>query len=173
MYYAVLAVAFTLVTTPHATSTHLWQNRPEAQQVRREKDDGLTNEDKAELVRLTLERALIAKAIPDYNVIEKQESFLLSTENITAEVVPKIKGITLVLLEPAKIKERANSKGDYVYYFRFREFRRENGRVLVLLDNIPMYADKPKRAAFGGGFTIEYRKQDGKWVGKQVLNWIV
>ena len=133
----------------------------------------LPAKDKAELIRLTLERALVDKKIPDYNIIAKQESFLLSTENISAELVPEIKGIKLIQLAPEEIKERAETDGSYVYYFRFRKFEVEGARVLVMLDNIPMYANKPRRFAFGGGFTIEYEKMDGEWIGKEKINWIV
>jgi hypothetical protein len=133
----------------------------------------LPAKDKAELIRLTLERALVDKKIPDYNVIAKQDSFLLSTENISAELVPEIKGVKLIPLAPEAIKERAETDGSYVYYFRFRKFEVEGEKVLVPLDNIPMYAKKPERLAFGGGFTIEYEKKNGEWVGTEKINWIV
>jgi len=116
----------------------------------------IPQEDRAELIRLTLERALIAKKIPDYNIIEKQEVFYLSTENVPPGLVPTIEGVALVMLEPEEIKKLANGRGDYVYYFKFKEFKFDGPKVIVSLDNIPMYADKPARMAFGGGFVIEY-----------------
>ena len=132
-----------------------------------------TQEDKAELIKLSLERAIVEKKIPDYNIIEKQEYFLLSTENITTDLVPDIKGVNLILLTPEQIQERAENRGDYVYYFWFTKFEVEDVKVRVSLDNIPMYAKKPARLAFGGGFIIEFQKMEGKWVGKEVSNWIV
>jgi hypothetical protein len=149
------------------------QVAPDSQEVRKQNVEEISTEDKAEIIKLTLERALVAKAIPDYNIIEKQDSFLLSKENLTPELIPQIERVTLVPLTPEEIKELANSRGDYVYYFRFKEFKVEGSKVVVSLDNIPMYAEKPTRMAFGGGFTIEYVKQDGKWVGKLITSWIV
>ncbi len=133
----------------------------------------MTKEDKSELIKLSLEIALVEKRIPDYNIIEKQDHFLLSTENITAELVPQLERINLVLLEPKEIQERAESRGDYVYYFRFKKFKVEGSKVFVYLDNVPMYAKNPTRMAFGGGFTVEFQKKDGKWVSQITGDWIV
>ena len=148
------------------------QVAPDSRQAKKQSPEEISKDDKAEIVKLTLERALVAKAIPDYNFIEKQDSFLLSKENLTTELIPQIEGITLVPLTPEEIKEIANGRGDYVYYFKFTEFKVEDSKVVVSLDNIPMYAEKPTRLAFGGGFTIEYVKQDGKWLGKVLSRWI-
>ncbi len=139
------------------------------------KDDfiKLTDEDKAELIKLALEMALVKKEIPDYNQIQKQEHFLLSTENIKPELVPEIKGIKLILLEPEEIQERADKKGDLIFYFRFKKLKAEGSKILVYLDNIPMYAKNfTQRFLLGGGFTIEFQKKDGKWVCVIPTSWI-
>ncbi len=117
--------------------------------------------------------ALVKKEIPDYNQIEKQQLFLLSTENIKSELVPKIKGIKLILLEPKEIQERADKKGDLIFYLHFKKFKVEGSKVLVYLDNIPMYASNfTQRFLLGGGFTVEFQKKDGKWVGIIPSSWI-
>lgn len=171
MRRAFLAVIAIVVTLIHASICVAQQNPPQAEE-QKSAADWFTQEDKAEVIKLSLERALVQKKIPDYNIIEKQEFFLLSTENITRELVPEIEGINLILLTPEQIQERAESRGDYVYYFRFTKFEVEDAKVRVSLDNIPMYAKKPTRLAFGGGFTIEFQKIEGKWIGKEVINWI-
>src|SRR5919205_972776 len=149
------------------------QPPPTPQEAKKEAEAELTKEERAELIKLSLELALVQKRIPDYNIIEEEYEFLLSTENITAEMVPHLKGINLVLLEPKEIKERAESRGDYVYYFRFRKFEAKGAKVFVYLDNVPMYAEKPTRMAFGGGFTVEFQKKDGKWFSEIKESWIV
>ena len=149
------------------------QAPPPPQEPKKEADAGLTKEEKAELIKLSLELALVQKRIPDYNIIEKQYEFLLSTENITAEMVPHLEGINLALLEPKEIRERAESRGDYVYYFRFRKFETKGEKVFVYLDNVPMYAKNPTRMAFGGGITVEFQKKDGEWVSEINESWIV
>ena len=170
----ILPVVTALAIVCHSPTCFTQQNQPaSAEQKQVAADDGLKPEDKAELIKLSLERALVEKKIPDYNIIEKQETFLLSSENLTTDLVPQIKGYELVVLAPKQIQERAESRGDYVYYFRFRKFEVQGAKVRVSLDNIPMYAKKPSRLAFGGGFTVEYQKIEDKWVGEEVLNWIV
>ncbi len=156
-----------------AAAIYAQHNPPPPQAGQKEAAEELTKEEKAALIKLSLELALVEKRIPDYNIIEGQDHFLLSTENITAELVPQLEGINLILLEPKEIQERADSRGDYVYYFRFKKFKTEGPKVLVYLDNVPMYAKNPTRMAFGGGFTVEFQKKDGKWVSKITESWIV
>ena len=127
----------------------------------------LTQEDRATLVKLALERALVDREIPEFDVMSKYDSFLLSTENIDAESVPTLENVKLRVLEPEKIKEIAEARGSYVYYLLFRKFKSVGDQVVVELDCVPMYSSKDKVTGFGGGLSINYVKQDGKWVEKE------
>jgi hypothetical protein len=111
-------------------------------QERSQAETQLTKDDKATLVRLSLERALVDREIPEYDVMSKEGFFPLSTENIDAESVPALEGVTLSLLGPEKIKEIAEARGRYAYYLLFRDFKSVGEQVVVELGCVPMYSSK-------------------------------
>ena len=163
----VLIVGFSQVHNINAQ-----QVLPNSQELVKEVDK-LADKDKAEVIKLALELALVKKEIPDYNQIEKQKHILLSTENIKPELVPKIEGIELVLLNPEELEKRAGKAGGVIFYFRFVMFEMKDSKILVHLDNIPMYAENfTERFLVGGGFTVEFEKKSGKWVGVITGSWI-
>jgi len=134
--------------------------------------DFITEEDKAAIIRLTLERALIDKEIPDYDLIKDKENIVLSTENIDSNLVPKMQGINLILLASDGIQEKADREGDFLY-LHFGPMEIKNSEVIVSLSNIwAVSKDSPNIYLSGGGFRIEYQKIAGKWVGGVALVWI-
>ena len=143
---------------------------------RETRDGELGGEDKAEIVRLTLERALLKKEIRDYRYIKDLNDIPLSTENVAGVPLPELDGIKLVPLKPEEIQERAEDDGNYVYFLEFSEFRIEGPKVTVTISHYPKYAKRlhpkyagrPRPTAFGGALIIEYRKRDGKWAGEVV-----
>ena len=132
----------------------------------------IRDEDKAEIIRLTLEYALVEKSIPDYNFIKDLKSVPLSTNNVSADLLPKLEGINLILLTPDEIQEKAEQDGNYIYFLEFKEIKAEGEVILVTINHVPKYAKNPKIMAFGGSVTIKYRKEDGKWKG-EVTRWII
>lgn len=164
---SLLKAALALACVSHASLCRAQGAAKEPQPEGTQAAAELTREDRAALVRLALERALVDREIPEFNVMSKYDSFLLSTENIDAESVPSFEGVTLRVLEPEKIKEIAEARGRYVYYLLFRKFKSIGDQVIVELDCVPMYSSKDKVTGFGGGLTIRYVKQDGKWVEKE------
>ena len=167
MRRSLLKVALALSCVSHASLCPAQEAAKETQPGRPQADTRLTQDDRAALVRMSLERALIDREIPEFDVMSKEGSLLLSTENIDAESVPSLEGVTLRLLEPEKIKEIAEARGRYVYYLRFQKFKREGDQVIVELDCVPMYSSRDEVTGFGGELTIKYVKQDGKWVEKE------
>lgn len=136
-------------------------------------EGALSREDKAELVRLTLERALLDEEIPDYGLLPDPENVVLSTENVDAELVPDLPGVTLVLLTPSEIQTRADENGDFLY-LRFDEISAESPqKAMVSLSNTWAVADDSDTGYLsGGGFTIEYTKDAGDWSGEIIGAWI-
>jgi hypothetical protein len=130
-------------------------------------------DDKAQIVRLTLERALLSREIPDYQLIADKANIVLSTQNLDRAWVPELDGINIILLNPKEIQSKADEEGDYLY-LQFRELEvQENGRIIVSLDNL--WAVSKNSMVFylsGGGFTIEYHRENGRWVGDLTLTWI-
>jgi len=132
----------------------------------------LTDGDKTEIIKLTLERAIVAKEIPDYHMIEDKENMVLSTENIDPDLVSKISGVNLTLLDPDKIQEKADREGDFLF-LRFKHIQINGWRVIVSLDNIwAIGKNSQSRYLSGGGFTIKYyRGLFGGWVGEGMAAW--
>lgn len=133
----------------------------------------LSDEERAELVQLTLERALIDQEIPDYGLLADPASVVLSTENIDPALVPELPGVTLELLTPEEIQARADAEGDFLY-LRFDEITTsEPGQATVSLSNTwAIGTDSDQAYLSGGGFTVEYSKEAGQWTGEVTEMWI-
>jgi len=129
--------------------------------------------DEAELIRLTLERALVAKEIPDYKLIRDKGNIVLSTENIDLRLVPTIPGVNLILLTPEQIQRKADQEGDFLY-LRFRELNIQSPEnAVVKLDNFwAVGRNSPHMYLSGGGFAIFYSKASGEWRGEVAYMWI-
>ena len=129
--------------------------------------------DEAQVVRLTLERALLAQEIPDYHIIADKSNIVLSTQNLDRGWIPQLDGINILLLDPKEIQAKADREGDYLY-LRFRELEvQEAGRIIVSLSNIWAQSKNSKVIYLsGGGFTIEYHRENGIWVGEVTMSWI-
>ena len=135
--------------------------------------DLLTSEDQPELIRLTLERALVDKEVPDYALLAEQGTFILSTENVDPTLVPELEGVELTLMTPEEIQARANEEGDFLY-LRFDEITAESAdKVTVSFSNAWAVAeDSDTGYLSGGGFSIEYVREDGGWNGEITSVWI-
>jgi hypothetical protein len=132
----------------------------------------LTDKDRAEIIRLTLERALVDKEITGYYLIEHYETIILSTENINPNLVPTISGVNLTLLEAEGIQEKADSEGDFLF-LHFEQMQIKDFRVIVLLYNTFAVGKDSNRAYLcGGGFAIRYhRGLFGGWVSEPLCIW--
>jgi hypothetical protein len=130
---------------------------------------GLTDGDKTEIMKMTLELALAPGVFA--HIIDK-EKMILSTENIDPNLVPKMPGVNLALLDPDKIQEKADREGDFLF-LRFKQMQINGWRVMVSLDNIwAIGKNSQSRYLSGGGFTISYyRGLFGGWVGEGMAAW--
>jgi hypothetical protein len=128
----------------------------------------------AELIRLTLEQALVAQEIPDYGLLTSgRDEIVLSTENMDTALVPELPGVNLVVLSPEEIQAKANEEGDFLY-LTFREITAVSAtKARVSLDNVWMTAeDSEMMYLSGGGFVIEYSKTAAGWQGEVTEMWI-
>lgn len=134
----------------------------------------VTDEDKIQITKSILETALISKPkIPDYNLLtEGKDSIILSTKNIKPNWVPILPGIPLVLMKPQDIQRKADREGDFLY-LSLTKFVIKGSCVAVSLDNTWAVGKKSGMGYLsGGGFTYEYHKVAGKWIGKFVSGYI-
>jgi len=79
----------------------------------------LTDKDTAEIVRLTLERAIAAGEAPDYHMMKASPPIAISSENLNPNCVPRFPGLELTLLNQQQIQERADASPLFLY-LRFR-----------------------------------------------------
>lgn len=132
----------------------------------------ITDKDITEVMRLTLERALVAQEIPDYDLIEDTANIVLSSENVNPSLLPQISGVTLTLLSPEQIQEKADRQGDFLY-LRFKEITVEDSKIIVSLESAWAVGKNSTTAYLsGGGFTVEYRRDGKEWVGEVTVTWI-
>ncbi len=132
-----------------------------------------TDRGKAELIKLTLERAILDKEIPDYESIKDKRNIVLSTENIRKELVPRIKGLKLIVLNADEILDKADKEGVFSY-LRFNRLNLQNSENAVV--ELWVGYAKPKNSNLGslcsGGFTLFYKKVSGHWeVAYYIVKW--
>jgi hypothetical protein len=122
-----------------------------------------SEKDKYEVIKLVLEKAIVEKEIPDYNMIQDKENIVLSTENINPQQVPRIAGVNLILMTPQEIQEKANREEDFLY-LRFGDIIQSDSKIVISLDNTwAVKKGSQSRYLSGGGFEIEYEKINGTW----------
>ncbi|MAU00861.1 MAG: hypothetical protein CL608_27265 [Anaerolineaceae bacterium] len=133
----------------------------------------LPDEDVADLLRLTLERALVDQEIPDYALLADQNEIVLSTENINPALLPELDGVSLVTMSPEEIQAKADADGDFPY-LRFQGFTAvSDDEVNVSLGSSwAIAADSDMLYLSGGGFTINYTRTADGWTGEVTEAWI-
>lgn len=149
-------------------------NVPQGETEEPDQDATLSDEDRSELIGLTLERALVDQEIPDYALLADQEQLVLSTENIDPALVPEVPGVTLALLTPEEIQQRADAEGDFLY-LSFQQLEADSAEkaVVSLANTWAIAANSDMAYLSGGGFTIEYTRDDaGAWTGEVTEAWI-
>ena len=129
-------------------------------------DADVTERDKAEIVRLSLQWALVDKKIPDYRLYFSQmENIVLSTENIEAGLLPQIPGVNLTLLQPEEIQKKADEEGDFLY-LRFLQLEVSNSEAKVSLDST-WAVGKDSQETHHAGYArcnAEYHRESGEWI---------
>ena len=128
-------------------------------------DADVTERDKAEIVRLSLQWALVDKKIPDYRLyFSEMENIILSVENIEAGVLPQMPGVNLTLLQPEEIQKKADEEGDFLY-LRFLQLEVSNSEAKVSLDST-WAVGKDSQEMHHAGYArcnAEYHRESGEW----------
>ncbi|MFL6275577.1 MAG: hypothetical protein ACJ74G_10220 [Blastocatellia bacterium] len=124
-----------------------------------------TDKDTAEIIRLTLERAIVAGEAPDYHMIKDRPPIVISSENLNPNWLPQFPGLELTMLDQQQIQERADASPLFLY-LRFRSIQIKGEQAEVVLDVVQARGKQTKEMGFGGSLTIEYRKENGKWIGE-------
>jgi len=133
-----------------------------------------TAEDKAEIVNLTLERALVDQEIPDYGLLlQDGGSIVLSTDNIEDVALPDLPGHTIVLMTADEIQAKANREGDFLYT-RFEPFEVETPDKVNLGFGSQWAVAEDSTTGYlsGGGLQMVYERQADGWTGEVEAVWI-
>jgi len=129
------------------------------------------DEDRAEVVRLTLAQVFSSKS----GLLEQEQrdkGVILSTSNIKPEWVKDVQGIRIRLMDQKQIQRKADREGDFLY-ISFPEVRVIGTCIAMTVTNGPAVGKHSRMISLsGGGYTYEYRKESGKWIGKFVIGWV-
>ncbi len=133
----------------------------------------LPDEDVAELLSLTLKRALVDQEIPDYALLADQPEIILSTENIDPTLLPDLESAEIVTMSPEEIQAKADADGDFPY-LRFQGFTAvsDNEVRVSLSSSWAVGADSDMIYLSGGGFTVTYTRTSDGWSGEVTETWI-
>jgi hypothetical protein len=137
-------------------------------------EEGFGNDDKAEIVQLTLEKALVDQEIPDYTLLTAGgDELILSSENIEDVEIEDVPGIDLVVLSREEIQAKADAEGDFLYLF-FNPFEEESvDRINVGFGSQWAVAqDSTAGYLSGGGWQLVYERQPDGWVGEVLAVWM-
>lgn len=134
--------------------------------------NGLDDADMATLMELTLQQALVAQQIPDYQLLTDKENVVLSDERINPALLPNLPGINLIVMTPGEIQQKADADGDFLY-LRFQEITATSpDNVRISLGNTWATNSLMERVyVSGGGFTMEYTHTSDGWQGEITLKW--
>jgi hypothetical protein len=137
-------------------------------------EEGFSDDDKSQIVRLTLERALVDQEIPDYILLTAGDGeLILSSENIEDVEIRDVPGINLVVLSREEIQDKADAEGDFLYLF-FNPFEVETDDLVNLSFGSQWAVAQDSTAGYlsGGGLQILYKRQPEGWVGEVVAVWM-
>jgi hypothetical protein len=129
-----------------------------------DKNLSLSDQEKTELYRVTLERLLSNKKMSDYLSMKDTRNIVISTQDIDPSLIPKISGINITFMTPEEIKEKVTREGTFGFLYCY-PLEAEGSRVQVTI----MYRQDKKIAQnlyepCCGALGITFHKKDGKWV---------
>ncbi|MDQ2974838.1 MAG: hypothetical protein M3R69_05420 [Acidobacteriota bacterium] len=130
----------------------------------------LTDEDRAEIVSQMLKRE-IARIKEERAKYDKRRkgilTLTLSTQNLKPSLVPSIPGVKFILIEPEEIEKRIKEALG-ISYLAFDTFEVKGPVVTVSLSNVDRGPGRIRAFIYIKQNKYEYRKEDGKWVGKLI-----
>jgi hypothetical protein len=144
--------------------------RPDLNASAQADDLKLTDEDRAEIISQMLKRE-IARIKEERSKYERQRkgnlTLTLSRRNIKPSLVPDIPGVKFILIDPEEIEKRIKEALG-ISYLAFDKFEVKGPVVKVSLSNVDRGAGRIRPFIYVKTNEYEYRKEDGKWVGKLV-----
>ncbi len=129
--------------------------------------ESLTDSDKKEIIRESLNIAIGMKEIPSYELFRRSRTVIVSNDNIQRHWVTRTRGKRLEVQSVESIKSLANQKGDFTY-ISFSPFAiTENGDIEVIVHHVWALSEKSKGQYIilsGGGLLLTFSKRDSGWM---------
>lgn len=167
LFVGIAALVLLVCAGPWRASADLNAKAYRGVPLAHEDDLKLTDEDRAEIVSQTLKReiALIKEERSKYERRKGILTLTLSTQNIKPSLVPDIPGVKFILIEPEEIEKRIKEARG-ISYLAFDKFEVKGSVVMVSLSNVFRGAGRIRTFISIRTNKYEYRKEDGKWIGK-------
>ena len=125
------------------------------------KDIQLTPKDKAQILKsILLDIDFLSRGL---RIGETKDVVYLSPENISPELMPEIRGVYFILVNPEEVEDK--SKSGFGYY-AFGEFKVKGSKVLVSFGDT--WRNDRAGAVSYQTTHYEFRKTSGRWRSKKV-----
>ncbi|MBI3785463.1 MAG: hypothetical protein HY270_18890 [Deltaproteobacteria bacterium] len=122
-----------------------------------EPDDAVT------VAEMALEWAVVG-GISDFHLVKDPSLLIVADFNLPKNAVLKVAGHKVSLLPLQDIQTMADDRGDFLY-FRFAPFIRHAERIDVPISLVWAVGAKSTTIYMsGGGATLNFERQNGKWI---------
>lgn len=130
----------------------------------------LNNADKNEIFRELLKNADEEEKIPDYNILINQPSgIVMFSENADKDWFEQIVNLKITVLSYAEIQALARKKKEDILVLSFN-YKIIGNCVKAMIGTSWVIGEKTKQIYLsGGGCSYTFRKESGKWIGKQEI----
>ena len=130
----------------------------------------LNDSDKSEIFRELIRNADEEYKIPDYNILANQPAgIVISAEDADKEWLKQITNLKITILNPTEIKAFVKKRKEDIFALFF-DAKPVGNCVKANIGTGVIIGKKSKKIYLsGGGCGYTFRKQDGKWIGKQEL----
>jgi hypothetical protein len=123
---------------------------------------GLTNADKRTIAQVALQWAADG-GLPDFKLVKDPSTLVVSVANLPAKLEITVPNRKVTVLPQEQIHAEADKDGDFLY-FRFGPFRGDKSHATVVIALVWSVASNSKAQYLsGGGATLEFERQEGKW----------
>jgi hypothetical protein len=123
----------------------------------------LDEADEIDLVRLSMEWALVDKNVPDLGLLPDPLNIVLVLEGFETRIVPKLAGVNLTLLNAEEAQAKADAEGDFPYLRISLYEATETAAQVEVATAMAVSKDSEIGYLVGGGCRLAFEKIDGRW----------
>ncbi len=129
----------------------------------------LSDSDKTELMRLTIEKLIEHEEAPFYSILLDTGDVIVAKWNIRQEILPQVENINLKVMSIRDIEERSDQKGPYMFLI-FSLHARDWDRAYIF--SMARWAI-PEEHIITDDYSesricLIFRKDSGKWIWKEM-----